>query len=700
MRIFSNKQRPFHLGTFPLERLNRCEKADLAIDPSALPKFDLLGSPDSEESIADAISDYLDAYESMRDGEPAQRCEDLPDDPAMLSQDVKSACLYLDASMIGICEIPERAWRDKPESCESHTHAVVILVEDRRRPIEPGTPGESWVRGTIRMQAAAHATEVATILAKYFHNLGYAARAHSARLSDLLFEPLLVNSGMTRVESGRLLNPYLADRFSAAVVSTELPLAADLPLAKTPRVKSHGLSYLLGLGGVRPGWKRMTGDHRPLHLSRYPMEKLKRVDRPTTIVEEDKIPRVPRRAEFFERAMRGDLGEKAQQKAAGLLFAFKHPLSMAMRPIFLDLVPMQDGEVATTRAENTDNPEYNSAALKMLAYFVGADLAGVCETKPFMWYSHTLEGEELDPKRHPYAMSMLIDQGYETMEGASGDDWISGVQSMRAYLHGSHQAGIIANHIRRLGYSAKTHTVIHGDMLQLPVQLFAGLGEMARIGELVLNPFVGPRFKSVVITTDMPLAPDKPVDFGLQEFCSRCYKCARECPCNAISARGKVMFNHYEIWKPDVERCTRYRVTNHLGAACGRCMKMCPYNTEGVLKEYPFLWLAMHFPKLSPWIAKLDDRMGHGSINRSKKWWFDLEMQGDKAVVPKGARQRELHIGEFADPARPMAMYQADRSPPPVSGPVAPDRKQAVKDYEEAETAVSARERLELSGVG
>ena len=24
----------------------------------------------------------------------------------------------------------------------------------------------------------------------------------------------------------------------------------------------------------------------------------------------------------------------------------------------------------------------------------------------------------------------------------------------------------------------------------------------------------------------------------------------------------KVMFNGYEMWKPDVERCTRYRVTN------------------------------------------------------------------------------------------------------------------------------------------
>ena len=40
-------------------------------------------------------------------------------------------------------------------------------------------------------------------------------------------------------------------------------------------------------------------------------------------------------------------------------------------------------------------------------------------------------------------MVILIDQGYDTMEGASGDDWISGVQSMRGYLRGAEIAGVM-----------------------------------------------------------------------------------------------------------------------------------------------------------------------------------------------------------------------------------------------------------------
>ena len=52
---------------------------------------------------------------------------------------------------------------------------------------------------------------------------------------------------------------------------------------------------------------------------------------------------------------------------------------------------------------------------------------------------------------HKNAISMLLDQGHETMEGASGDDWISVAQSMRAYLRFSLLGGIVAEQIRRLG---------------------------------------------------------------------------------------------------------------------------------------------------------------------------------------------------------------------------------------------------------
>ena len=70
---------------------------------------------------------------------------------------------------------------------------------------------------------------------------------------------------------------------------------------------------------------------------------------------------------------------------------------------------------------------------------------------------------------------MVIDQGFETMEGASGDDWISVAQSMRAYLRFSMLGGVIARQIRNLGFRAKAHTVLDGDVLQPPLLLLSGL---------------------------------------------------------------------------------------------------------------------------------------------------------------------------------------------------------------------------------
>jgi ferredoxin len=63
----------------------------------------------------------------------------------------------------------------------------------------------------------------------------------------------------------------------------------------------------------------------------------------------------------------------------------------------------------------------------------------------------------------------------------------------------------------------------------------------------------------------MPLAADKYVDFGLQDFCNKCNKCARECPCDAIPYGDKILFNGYEIWKPDVQRCGKEKGTQGRG---------------------------------------------------------------------------------------------------------------------------------------
>jgi ferredoxin len=287
----------------------------------------------------------------------------------------------------------------------------------------------------------------------------------------------------------------------------------------------------------------------------------------------------------------------------------------------------------------------------------------------------------------------------KTMAGASGDDWISATQSMRAYIRGAEIAGLMAAHCRRMGYSARSHTNAHSEIIHNPAILMAGLGEVSRIGETILNPFIGPRSKSVVFTTDLPLAVDQPIDFGLQDFCAQCRKCARECPCNAIPYGEKVMFNGYEIWKADVDKCTRYRVTQARGSACGRCMKMCPWNREDTAEQRELMWLSIRSPSARRHIAEMDDHLGHGIREPVKRWWFDLEMVNGVAVSPAaGVNERDLDLGRDTKlaPRQKLALFPPALQPPPsitMAEPYKLDRAAGTAAYTHAETpaVVAAR---------
>ena len=430
---------------------------------------------------------------------------------------------------------------------------------------------------------------------------------------------------------------------------------------------------------------------REPHLGKYKMETVKRVDKPTTRIDAETVKRVPLRGSFFNRSFWGDLGERAKQERPR--FINKYPLAAAMGDMMAPMVEYQDGEVAPEIAPGTDDPAEMAKHLKSLAYFLDVDIVGICEVPEYAWYSHDIKGNEITPD-HKYAIVMIFDQGYDTMEGASGDDWISGTQSYRAYLKGQITGNVIANYIRRLGYPARCQSSFKGQVLQIPLVLLAGLGELSRIGELVLNPFIGPRMKTAIVTTNLPLECDKPIDFGLQKFCGKCYKCARECPCYAIPFGDKIMHNGYEIWKPDVENCAKYRVNNQKGSACGRCMKTCPLNkvvtSDGPIVQRVASWLGINAmwlkPILIPIAVWLDDALGNGTRVESQKWWLDHEYRDGKIVLPtKGTNKRDIEPSKPNPKNQKIAIYPPEVLPPGDCREAFPvDRKAALKTGEEA----------------
>ena len=366
---------------------------------------------------------------------------------------------------------------------------------------------------------------------------------------------------------------------------------------------------------------------------RYPMEKLKRVDQPTSKITEN-IPRFDEREHGFARAMRGDFGPNLSREFER--FINKYPLGAAFAEMTAHLVPVVDGEVAPVRAPIPEDPQILSRHIKRLGYFLRADIVGICRLPQYAVYSHGLDGNPVK-LNHKYAILLVVDQDYETMLGSTGDDSISGSQSFIGYSTAAFMACIMANYIRKLGYPARAHHVFNYQVLVVPLLLLAGIGEMCRAG-IVLNPFLGTRFKAAVVTTDLPLEEDKPVDFGLQEFCRKCLKCAVECHAKAIPDGDKVMMNGYENWRFDADRCSKYRVSNQGGSSCGRCIKVCPWNKPEGWTHDVVRWMVKHTPMLDRFLVKMDNIWGYGKQDERYKWWLDLEEVDGVIQIPDKGR--------------------------------------------------------------
>jgi reductive dehalogenase len=368
--------------------------------------------------------------------------------------------------------------------------------------------------------------------------------------------------------------------------------------------------------------KKMSGYYKR-DLDPFPVHVLTRVDRPTNKIIDDQVPQLDGRDSGFMKARRGDYGPKLQKEWER--FVHKHPISSALVKMTVHLADQVDGKSADQVAPITDDPVVLARHIKHLCYFLRADLVGICKLPRYAIYTHSHPGEEPVELNHKNAIAIIVDQDWPTAHAFAGHDWISNAMSFVSYSTTAFISCIVADYIRKLGYPARAHHSRNYQVVLPPILLWAGLGEMCRIGDCVLNPFLGPRFKAAVVTTDMPLAPDKPIDFGLQDFCSKCKKCARACPSGALSHGDKVMYNGYECWRADVQKCTSMRVGNQKGTSCGTCIKVCPWNKPYTPFHRSIAWMMRHSALARSLGVWGDDMLGYGKPHPEEKWWFDLE---------------------------------------------------------------------------
>ena len=227
------------------------------------------------------------------------------------------------------------------------------------------------------------------------------------------------------------------------------------------------------------------------------------------------------------------------------------------------------------------DPARMTVRVKEAAHLYGANLVGVTEVDQNWVYSPYFErvtgesGEnEID---HAYAVVMGIEMSWDEINTSPGKE--ASAATALAYSRMAELAASLAKYIRSLGYRA---IPCGNDTAQsIPLAIDAGLGELGRNG-LLLSPEYGARQRICKVLTDLPLVPDQPVDFGLQDFCENCHACASACPVDAIRFEERTtertsISNRPGIrrWPVDVARCYLFWQEN--GNDCANCIAACPW---------------------------------------------------------------------------------------------------------------------------
>lgn len=225
------------------------------------------------------------------------------------------------------------------------------------------------------------------------------------------------------------------------------------------------------------------------------------------------------------------------------------------------------------------DPEEISGKIKAFAMYLGAAKVGMAKFRQDWVYSNFAHPYTPQPYGKPvelhYDNIICLAKPMNPAIVRTGQSIAQNVESNWTTANASLMAIVIAHFIRCLGWQARALTQDNMPILLVPALVDTGIGEQGRHSIAVTKEFGG-RFYAAAVVTDLPLALDKPVDFGLQDFCEKCQICAEICPGRAITFGGREVVRGIRKWQMDGDKCRR--VMERRDLICCLCQAVCPWN--------------------------------------------------------------------------------------------------------------------------
>ena len=221
-----------------------------------------------------------------------------------------------------------------------------------------------------------------------------------------------------------------------------------------------------------------------------------------------------------------------------------------------------------------DDPGEMSLQVKRASKLFGASLVGICKLN-----RHWLYADVEIPKNCENVIVIAIEM--DPIGIATSPAVPAAAATGIGYSKMAFVAALLGEFIRNLGFEAVQAG--NDTALSIPLAIDAGLGQLGRNG-LLITPKFGPRVRLCKIFTDLPLEVDKPIDFGVTQFCKKCKLCAEVCEVGAISKETEPSFqiacrsnNPGALkWYVNGELCYQFWCEN--GTDCSTCIAVCPYN--------------------------------------------------------------------------------------------------------------------------
>jgi epoxyqueuosine reductase len=278
---------------------------------------------------------------------------------------------------------------------------------------------------------------------------------------------------------------------------------------------------------------------------------------------------------------------------------------------------------------DTGDPAGVTRNLKKAATFFGAALVGVCQLDRRWVYSsvYPLSEQKSLPNalsdEYKYAIALAFEMDYNAIR-CSPTSPASAATGL-GYSKMAFIAGLLAQYIRGLGY--KAIACGNDTACSIPIAIDAGLGELARNG-LLITPTYGPRVRLAKVFTDLPLIPDKPIEFGVWDFCMTCEKCAQKCPSQSImhgqpTEKPNNISNREGLlrWPINAETCLAFWAAN--GTDCSNCIRTCPFNKPAGRLHDSVRWGIKNLPFLNSLFLWGDELLGYGSKGSPDSFWAE-----------------------------------------------------------------------------